>query len=533
MSTTNSERSYDEESIISFGSIPELPDVPGLSGHPQEFVITSPGTSASLRSPASASMRSPSLTSPGGSSVARTSSAFVTPVSLHRSASTKSSVRSSASKVSSIASSTSSGNILDRFLREAVRPKRKYESSKRPLKYKEDTYLNPKRQKLISDEDIMKALRSECCVFRCMESFTVEQLSTCRERFVQCTRVETNKSLMTLIETGLHGRVEKEGRQMYILPTGNWVCDKACALACGVSAKTFSRRKVEVMKGMNNWVQLPHSKPRGIWQPVVVAWVEHLAETYGNHLPHKEKTELAVGNKNQIYNKFYVEHEASPDFAHVKMLSLSYFYRLWPDHVTTPKENSFTKCDICKKFKTNLAQTAPHSQRVTWVKEFDEHLEHQMLERKQYYRNREHARSHPDEAISIIIDGASQGLHTLPFFGKNPPKALFGLPGYDLHVMGALVHHYGPRIFLHDKSTETGPNNTIEVLYRTLCELPVDKLPRLLYLQLDNTPSDNKNHHVLEFCTWLVDAGVFEEVPKNMHSKYFDSLFPHTPPLFF
>jgi hypothetical protein len=84
MSTTNSERSYDEESIISFGSIPELPDVPGLSGHPQEFVITSPGTSASLRSPASASMRSPSLTSPGGSSVARTSSAFVTPVSLHR-----------------------------------------------------------------------------------------------------------------------------------------------------------------------------------------------------------------------------------------------------------------------------------------------------------------------------------------------------------------------------------------------------------------------------------------------------------------
>jgi len=300
---------------------------------------------------------------------------------------------------------------------------------KRPLKYKEDTYLNPKRQKLISDNNMMKALRSECCAFRCMENFTVEQLSTCRERYVQCTRVECNKSLMTLIETGLHGKVQKDGKQMYILPTGNWVCDKACALACGVSTKTFSRRKVEVMKGMNTWVQLPHSKPRGVWQPVVVPWVERLAETYGNHLPHKEKTELAVGNKTQIYSKFLVEHEASPDFANVNMLSLSYFYRLWPDHVTTPKENSFTKCDICKKFKTNLAQTASHAQRIAWVKEFDEHLEHQMLERKQYYRNREHARSHPDEAISIIIDGASQGLHTLPFFVKPPPKALFGLPG--------------------------------------------------------------------------------------------------------
>lgn len=195
MSTSGSQRSYDEESIISFGSIPDLPDIPEISADHQEFVITSPGTSrASLRSPASTSVRSFIDTSPGSSAVVNRSPAVVTPVSLHRSASTKSSVRSSTSKVSSIASSTSSGNVLDRYLREAVRPRRKYDSLKRPLKYKEDTYLNPKRQKLISDDNMMKALRSECCAFRCMENFTVEQLSTCRERYVQCTRVERNKS---------------------------------------------------------------------------------------------------------------------------------------------------------------------------------------------------------------------------------------------------------------------------------------------------------------------------------------------------
>ena len=69
MSTSGSQRSYDEESIISFGSIPDLPDIPEISADHQEFVITSPGTSAPLRSPASTSVRSFIDTSPGSSAV--------------------------------------------------------------------------------------------------------------------------------------------------------------------------------------------------------------------------------------------------------------------------------------------------------------------------------------------------------------------------------------------------------------------------------------------------------------------------------
>ena len=55
----------------------------------------------------------------------------------------------------------------------------------------------------------------------------------------------------------------------------------------------------------------------------------------------------------------------------------------------------------------------------------------------------------------------------------------------------------------------------------------MDKLPQVLYLQLENTASGNKNHNVFEFCTWLVEAGVFEEVPKISRSKYVDNKFSH------
>lgn len=502
---------------ISFVSSPATSDDSVPLTHDVTFSCTSP-TNASVSTPLSITSvplthdGSAGCASPAVNTSVSATASLRTPTSLQRSNSVRSS--RSSGKASTISSATSAGKMLDRFLGAAVRPKRKYESLIRNLKYKEDDALNPKRMKKLGAEDILCALQTTCCKLKCMSKFSVDQLTDCRARYVQSTRATCNAKLMTVIETGLRAKMEIDGKQMYVLPSGNWVCGKACALAFGVSDKTFKRRKDEVLAGAITWVQLPQTNPRGMWAGVVVPWIEALAELLGNRMPDNGKIELAVGNKMQIYHKFLVEHEEEPDFAGKEMISVSHFYSLWPKHITTPKETRFTKCDICRTFKDNLSGPGSHAQRVAWVKDFDIHLEHQMLERKQYYANREHARNHPDEAISIIIDGAAQELHHLPLFGRNPPKKTFGLQGYDLHVMGALVHHYGPQIYLHDCTTETGPNLAIEVLYRTLCQIPVDKLPPLLYLQLDNTPADNKNHHVFEFCTWLVESGIFKEVAK-------------------
>jgi hypothetical protein len=49
-----------------------------------------------------------------------------------------------------------------------------------------------------------------------------------------------------------------------------------------------------------------------------------------------------------------------------------------------------------------------------------------------------------------------------------------------------------------------------------------------LYIQLDNTASDNKNHHVLEFCSFLVGNGYFEEVLISTSTHFFNFFFLHT-----
>ena len=431
--------------------------------------------------------------------------------STRTSVSTSSDISDTRSTHSSLSSSLSS----DRFLSRATKPKRQYSSTKRALTYRGADYVNPKRRKLVGDEDIMETVTKRCCEFSCLLSMSVDDLLELRQRYVLCTRNETNTGIMTLIQTSVRGNIRRDGRQMYLLPTGHMVCAIGCYSACGVSKNTFSTLKKKVLSGSSSWIQLPVTQTRGKWMPVLVPWIEDIAEHFGNRMPDKDVIELSVGNKLQIYQKFVVEHESLPEFEGVRMLEPSWFYELWRrhcSHIKTPKQNRFSKCDICKKFKSDLEGKASHAQRVSWVKEFDLHLDEQMAERKQYYRNREHARTRPDEAMSMIVDGAAQGLHCLPLFGRNPPKSVFGKEPYDIHVMGVLLHHYGPQVFLHDDSTETGPNMTIECVYRSLLNVPCDRLPPLLYLQLDNTASDNKNHHVLEFSDWLVESGIFEEV---------------------
>ena len=112
-----------------------------------------------------------------------------------------------------------------------------------------------------------------------------------------------------------------------------------------------------------------------------------------------------------------------------------------------------------------------------------------------------------------MIDGMAQHVTNVPSFPQKP-KSLFSKQTYDLHVLGVMFHGAAsPHVYVHDSSVPTGPNNTIQCIWNAVSEQSkVQKLPPILYLQLDNTASDNKNHHVLEFAAWLVEEGYFQEV---------------------
>jgi hypothetical protein len=115
------------------------------------------------------------------------------------------------------------------------------------------------------------------------------------------------------------------------------------------------------------------------------------------------------------------------------------------------------------------------------VQAHDRHLDHQMKERMHYNANRNHARIHPEEAISVILDGMTQSTTALPWFPHGAPKSVGGIR-YDVHhVFGAIIHGDTPLVLLHDAGVTTGSNLTIQSLWRIMKLFGPEKLPPLLY----------------------------------------------------
>jgi hypothetical protein len=345
------------------------------------------------------------------------------------------------------------------------------------------------------------------------ELIVFADLNTIRRSVESLTNVQVNQVVMQCIGTGLNQALDK-GRHLFPLPNGKSVCSHALPLIYGISLRSFRRLTTKVKNGLFTTMRLPRTHSTNSWKTYIVPFLNDYAKDYGAMMPHSKKIELSVGAKIQIYYKFKVFAEGTPDLAH-RNLSQGWFYKMWktfcPD-IICPKRNSFSKCDECCLFKDNIEKLSDRSLRVQAVAKFDKHLQHQMLERRQYYENRMHAIRHPTEAVSMIIDGMAQHTTNLPVYPKGRPKSTSQLKTYDLHAMGVLIHGHSPVVYVHDSTMPTGPNMLCEVAWRAIQSLPVQKLPPVLYLQLDNTASDNKNHWVLEFCSMLVQHRIFREV---------------------
>jgi hypothetical protein len=84
------------------------------------------------------------------------------------------------------------------------------------------------------------------------------------------------------------------------------------------------------------------------------------------------------------------------------------------------------------------------------------------------------------------------------------------------HLLGAIVHGIGMWVFTMSHRFQADSNATIEVLQRLLKEIeqknPGKRLPKKLYVQMDNCVRENKNKYVLGYLSWLVQRRVFDEI---------------------
>ena len=117
----------------------------------------------------------------------------------------------------------------------------------------------------------------------------------------------------------------------------------------------------------------------------------------------------------------------------------------------------------------------------------------------------------------MIIDGMDQSKTNLPNT-KLISKSTSSLWRLRTHITGVILHTKAPGGKLvysyvdliqypHDS------NLTLTVIIDSLVRFTKSyNLPKVLYLQMDNTCRENKNKYVLTFCAILVHLNIFEKV---------------------
>ena len=133
-------------------------------------------------------------------------------------------------------------------------------------------------------------------------------------------------------------------------------------------------------------------------------------------------------------------------------------------------------------------------------------------ERARYYSNRQKAIDDPDHFISIICDGMDQNKTNIPSFVRVT-KSSQHLWCLRTHLTGCLIHGYGCYGFFDFLQFPHDTNLTLTSILLALLEISkLKKLPKHLFIQMDNCVRENKNKYVLGFLAYLIEIELFSEV---------------------
>ena len=124
--------------------------------------------------------------------------------------------------------------------------------------------------------------------------------------------------------------------------------------------------------------------------------------------------------------------------------------------------------------------------------------------------------------MCVIIDGMDQAKTYLPLLRKAA-KSIQGVYRLKTQLTGTLVHtraDHGKNVCVYIDLLQYphDSNLTITVLNKVLSGHAETRggLPPTLYLQMDNTSRENKNHYVFGYCAFLVEAWIFHKVCTNV-----------------
>lgn len=354
-----------------------------------------------------------------------------------------------------------------------------------------------------------------------MRKLSVEDVNTTELHF--CNMDQTQRRNYVLGYLSDHSRVEDSGDYVTeFMVKGKSVCREAWLLIHSVSKEWFRRLFNKFKEGA---VKVEHGN-KGVKKPSqrsteCIAWLEFFVSCVGQYQPDNKAIHLpSCFTRLSIYQRLCEENKSF----NTPSIGMSQFYSIFHDnfpHVFIPKENRFTKCTDCTRYKEEKEKTVDKKARQEIDRLLTEHMELVWRERRIYYLHRYKARKHPSKYLTIIDDAMDQKTTCIPRV-RRKTKATCNLATVGTHLVGAIFHSgqspngkdvlgsFDYYQWPHD------PNLTASVLLCMLvrwCEKY--QLPPVLYLQLDNCVKENKNQYILWLLALLVELKIFEKIRLN------------------
>ena len=247
----------------------------------------------------------------------------------------------------------------------------------------------------------------------------------------------------------------------------------------------------------------------------IVLFIDRMVEDVSEMMPDSGEFHLPFFRKEDVYELF--ERDYKKLYPTRSVPSISYFHAVWIQERSTVKVRKyqrFTKCDTCERIRSAFAEALRSGKCTDSIKkEQAAHNHFISLERREYTRKTELATLRPSQYLSIVVDGADQTAYNLPHF-VTKIKGSRG-DGMKVHLIGLLQHRNVNKLnlFTMTANHQTGANHIIECIHRFInCESRERKLPRRLFVQMDNCSRENKNQYLLSYLEALVIWKVFDIV---------------------
>lgn len=247
----------------------------------------------------------------------------------------------------------------------------------------------------------------------------------------------------------------------------------------------------------------------------VITHLDILSKKTGSNMPNNSEIHLPHFCKKQVYESYC--QNFSRIYPGENCASESYFYRIWKKHrslIKVRKVPKFTKCSECERFRTALQKAATDgTDTKLLLAQRDAHVTFVAEERRYYRMKTEMAKGDPGDYLSLAIDGADQKNYTLPHFSTHTKDERGH--GLAVHLVGVLIHASISQLRLFTMTDEhaTGSNHIVEAIHRVVDEISkCGRLPRTLFLQLDNCTRENKNKFLMAYIEFLVHKKAFDTV---------------------